>query len=457
MSIEESLSRTDRALKESRLRSFLELCEAGIREFPELSLLYHYNSGALCFNDIGNGEKARSYFEAAWVDPPDRIHPEGCRTAKANACENMMILSLSYEEYDQWANRLKEYDPGNRILVEQTKMIRELRDSLLPWSHAMLRICGPYLREDVGLFGMAASVMQLMLKNRAELRLNHSDHRQVVLVYAALPVRLTGKTGERMHRECGGSDPREFDFILEDAIPAVEEYTKEYPDDGRVTELAGWMRRTLTELRQWASAQSNGTRRGADPSGNTEVPAAGLTHKAFNLVEQRRYREAIAVLEQAIESDPQCGDAYNELAFIYGRAMRDWEKAEEYARRAMECDCGNPKFQNTLFAVQVEIAKQLKTKKQVEEAAARQLAAIDRAIRDNPAYASLHLARAGLLALQGARREEWEGELEKAKDIYAASGHLGTHLEASPEAVGKIMRENNERCAQLATLHDGKR
>ncbi len=187
----------------------------------------------------------------------------------------------------------------------------------------------------------------------------------------------------------------------------------------------------------------------SEPS--NEMAAAGLANKAFHLVEQGKYDSAIELLRQAIKIDPLCGDAYNELAFIYGRVKSDLDLAEEYARLAVECDPGNPKFYNAINGIQLMRVKRLRTRREIRESVGQRLQEIQHNIDKAPSYPPAYLAKATVLALNGEPTHIWEAELRHAEELYSQRSISAAGLPLTPDLVSNIITRNHNLCLEMSS------
>ena len=187
---------------------------------------------------------------------------------------------------------------------------------------------------------------------------------------------------------------------------------------------------------------------------SNKVKAAELTNKAFHLVEQGEYDSAIELLKQAIKADSLCGDAYNELAFIYGKIGGDLDLAEEYAWRAVECDPQNPKFYNTINGIQLARVTRLKTRREIRKSMEQRLQTIQRSIDNNPSYPPAYLSKAVALALSGKPRDIWEAELKRAEQLYLELGISGAGLRVTPDQIKTIIARNYKQCLEVSSYWD---
>jgi hypothetical protein len=223
------------AIGTHRLSTAMALCEEALEWYPDKAPFWCYQLGFLHQVMAGNGEQARPWYERAWRSHEQAVtadSPEDLQKFAGFACENMMLLSLSYEEYERWAKRLQQLRPYELILQEQWPEIRELREKGTPWRHAMASIAGTYYNHEAKKGtggGFAASIWQLLLINRRKLRVPRDEWRVAVLGYVGQLLLLGDSHGLRP-----GIPVREFAFALEDALPLVQEYLAENPSDKEV-------------------------------------------------------------------------------------------------------------------------------------------------------------------------------------------------------------------------------
>jgi tetratricopeptide (TPR) repeat protein len=180
--------------------------------------------------------------------------------------------------------------------------------------------------------------------------------------------------------------------------------------------------------------------------------AKSLTNRAFFLVEAGDYQGAIVLLNRATQIDPSYGHAHNETAFVYGRKLRQFDLAEQAARRAIECDPHNPKFHNALLGITRDRVTLLKTRKEVLAQVGKLLREIDAAIAANPEYPPLRLCRAANLALCGRPEEEWQAEVDAARQLYGGRIRAASGLRLQVGDVDAILSRSRSECAEMARL-----
>ncbi len=143
-----------------------------------------------------------------------------------------MILSLSYDEYESWAERLRALQPANDILRGQLPSVRDMRERGHPWSDVMFTLATGYYNRndpthDLGRYGAGRSIVHLLLVNRKTLRLSRQKWAGAVDEYSALTHRICADALKRV----GPSRVDEFLFIMGDALPLVREYVDSNPGD----------------------------------------------------------------------------------------------------------------------------------------------------------------------------------------------------------------------------------
>lgn len=259
--------------EQRRYKSAKELYQQALDRFPEHTLNTAFNYGVLNQMFIGNGEEARQLYETAVKERyrTDQITPhkdqrEFLDQIEANACENMMLISLSYEEYDDWSNRLEKLQPEAAILTGQKPKIHELRDHGYPWSHVMQVIAqssyhsDPHTKKASGRPANAASIYKLLLKNRRTLRLPRKEYRLVIIGYASLISMIWAECGYEMEKARGQLYPDEFNSIVTDALPEVEEYVKANPTDSKGQEVLKLIKDGLKQTAQHVVTKPNHVR-----------------------------------------------------------------------------------------------------------------------------------------------------------------------------------------------------
>lgn len=253
-------------LEGKRIRSAVEACK-GIDHIPDagerLTGLYHL--ACIYWECVGDGESARRSFRAvddcAVTIPVQEyaLLADEFNELVANSRENLMLLSLSFEEYGKWAKSLGEIYPDADILRGQVPQINRLQDQGHPWSKVMQVFAGTYYNRndrarDPGKYGAAACTYQLLLRNRQVLHLPRGEWKQAVYEYGALLMRITldyARAADRIAMPWGSN---EILFIMEDGIPLLQECVEANPSDETLQMLWRNTQGHLQELRSAGAA-----------------------------------------------------------------------------------------------------------------------------------------------------------------------------------------------------------
>jgi len=210
-----------------------------LESWPEHASLLRYNLGALERSETGNGLKAREYFTTVAAGPRDddaaRSNPETMRQLLANSYENLMVLSLSYEEYYSWADKLESLQPDNPILTVNRPDTKQAEDRGHPWRACLETLTAGYWNQDhsadPGQYGNAASTFHLLLHHRSKLRLSRDQQTGAAFMYSASIARVHSACGMAMQSRYGFVNRADFDDIAAEAIPFVKDYCDHDPSD----------------------------------------------------------------------------------------------------------------------------------------------------------------------------------------------------------------------------------
>ena len=267
MTIASAIESTLSLIQQKRYRSALNAMRL-LRDSTQHSqsrIVVCYQCGVFHWKEIGDGESARDYFRAA-VEICQRElvlkHHKATEQIWANCCENLMLLSLSQEEYEQWAQQLEKLQPDNPILGEQRPKFRKALEEGHPWVDLMQSTASTFYNRndsnrDRGQYGCAASIWQLVLKNGKSLRLTRDDWGTAVYEHAALTMRIAQHAGQGMERLTRRpAEVEEFLFITDATVPFIDEYLIANPSDTvaqglreNVREFLSTMRSTVRETR----------------------------------------------------------------------------------------------------------------------------------------------------------------------------------------------------------------
>jgi len=253
MKILELLEKAEKAAGEGFLRTARRLYEEGLQRFPEHLLFLNFNLGAMLQMQVGDGVGARSSYKQALAGRSKSSmfsKPSGLDEIEANIYENSMLLSLSFEEYEEWSSRLEKFQPRNPIIRQQRPGIRDMKKRGHAWYMAMISIAkSGYDAEpskDPGRYAASASIFQLLLLNRRELRVPRNEHRFAVASYAALTVQAWSACGIAMEKVNRQGNFEEMNFVVEQAIPLVKEFVQSNPADREAAAALENMRNALS-------------------------------------------------------------------------------------------------------------------------------------------------------------------------------------------------------------------
>jgi tetratricopeptide (TPR) repeat protein len=242
-----AMERAISKLNVGRLKSARDEMLVALRDShkPLSKIEVAYNLGAIYWAQIGNGEKAREYYkqvvseaEKYGIPEVDKLFP----SIVANVCENMMHLSLSYEEFFYWEEKMRKLQPSDNVLRTWPPIIRKGQQKGLHWSEILLDIAySSYNRNNPGIdrgeYGRAVSTFHLMLVHRKDLRYSREIWGHVVYEYGALAMRIADNAVIKMAHSKQPENTEEFRFIVKDAIPFVEEYFQLNPSNTNVQQL----------------------------------------------------------------------------------------------------------------------------------------------------------------------------------------------------------------------------
>jgi tetratricopeptide (TPR) repeat protein len=246
----------ERAVQDGRLRTAKYLYERALAAYPQHRPLLHYNLGYCCEQKMADGEAARAHYQLAIES---RIRAEGIipkmniDLVEANACENLMLLSLSYDEYEKWASCLEQLQPGEEILHVQRVHVREMNERGLPWWRALDAFCDNYYsftdqRRNPGLYAKAAATYGLVIMHRHTLRVPPDEYRRIVGLYGSLVGKACAEYGEAMGRSRAGVDFSEIREMVRRALAIIEKCTDEVPGDVKMKELRTTLERMNPQM-----------------------------------------------------------------------------------------------------------------------------------------------------------------------------------------------------------------
>jgi hypothetical protein len=209
-----------------------------LTQIPDRRALASYNLGTIHWHSLGDGLSARREFLAT-IETFERNgygqHPR-LKVIHANACENMMLCALSFDEFEDFAKRLDALAPKEPILTGLVPDVRANRERGDAWSELLFDFAARNYnrndpKRDVGRYGQARSTYHLILTHRRDLRLSREDWRMAIYEFCALSMRMVSDCIKARGGDNDPDSPEEFLPILTEAIPLMDEYLDAFPGD----------------------------------------------------------------------------------------------------------------------------------------------------------------------------------------------------------------------------------
>ena len=243
-------------------KSAIQHYEQALEMLPEHTMVLAYNLGAMYQTELGYGDKAKACYMKVieWHnaqpnyyqnDPRARIKLD---TILANAYENLSLLSDSFEEIYQWAEKVWEINPNEEALRENIRDIRKAQERGIRWALVYFETSQLFWNaepsKDRGLYGFGASIYRRLLQNRRSFRLDRQLYEFCANGYGGLMLKIVGNIGKNMEAKLGRVEVNEVAFIIEDAITILREYLSVNQHDDRVRNCVGHLEETLTRMKQ---------------------------------------------------------------------------------------------------------------------------------------------------------------------------------------------------------------
>ncbi|MBP7828694.1 MAG: hypothetical protein KA248_02115 [Kiritimatiellae bacterium] len=236
---QEAIRAAERGLLQTALTRFQQALDSTTNALERA--LAAYQLGAFHWGETGEGSAAREFFQqtirewrqglSMWAGgrPPPKT------TVVANAAENLMLMSLSFDEFDQWSEVLRSEAPDEPILSELAPVFQQKREEGVPWGEVILHYAFAYVRSP-GLGGgshpsSGACIFRLLIENRKALRLSRQNWRIAILGYVEAMCSVLGRAEDLMRKAAGGYQPAELAFAHPFMVKCVEEYCAENPAD----------------------------------------------------------------------------------------------------------------------------------------------------------------------------------------------------------------------------------
>jgi len=214
-------------------------------QYPLYKIVVSYDLGAVFWDRIGIGNKAKEFYqnviyvgEKYGADKVELVFP----TMIAKACENLMLLSISYEEYYKWAEKLRVLQPNADILRSMVLNVREYQERGFSWYQTLIGIalesCDRSSHaKNRGEYARALATYQLILLNRRTMRLLREDWSNIVNEYATLALQVCLDSKMKMKFTNKIEEIKEVSIVSNEALLFVEEYFSLNPSDKIIESL----------------------------------------------------------------------------------------------------------------------------------------------------------------------------------------------------------------------------
>jgi hypothetical protein len=265
MSFEDDANEFERLMDAGRYLPALAVLQRAREMYrdPLSRLFATYNIATLHWDKLGDGISARQeMLEAAKPGPAGANHPM-FKLLRANALENLMLSSLSFEEFDRFTSELRDLDPEMPVVSGLPPIFHGMREHGSPWSSCLIycAICN-YDRNDPsidrGRYGVGKSTYHLLLANRKQLRLSREDWRMAIYEYSALALRMTTDCMIRRGDDRDPYPPAEYLPILSSSYALVDEYLGAHPGDKRIREIRANMQAMVDDTYLHRRARGGG-------------------------------------------------------------------------------------------------------------------------------------------------------------------------------------------------------
>jgi len=252
--------------KKYQYKSAIETYQFGLKVMPEHTLFLAYNTGVLYQTVLGFGDYAKEYYLKAveWhkehsdylLNNPDARWE--LDKILSNVYENLSLLSESYEEMYDWAEKVWQINPKEEILRENIESTKRAQDKGVKWPDVYFELASLFWNtnpsKDRGLHGFGASIYRQLLVNRKKYRLSRQLYGYCANGYGGLMLLIISNIGKRAEKIPGNLIFNEVDFILDDSISLLTEYL----DTNRVQGCVGQLDeiRSKTKLGLWKSEET---------------------------------------------------------------------------------------------------------------------------------------------------------------------------------------------------------
>lgn len=239
------LESAQRASSAGRVRTASVTYQTALDDYPEHSLQLNFNIGCVCEQLLADGIQARKAYQAAVDSKAGRMPIHGfppVYIVEANTLENLMLLSLSFDEYEDWAARLERFNSQVKILHVQRAWVRKMYKRGLPWWRVLDRFCVNYSdltdsSSDAGQYSKAAATYGLILAHRQVFRVPRVEFHQRVLRYGINILAACEGYRTRMGSTSRFQLQRELQPITEPAIAFIDDFAREFRSDPKLQRI----------------------------------------------------------------------------------------------------------------------------------------------------------------------------------------------------------------------------
>jgi len=253
LKITDILTATEKLTQQRQYR----LAREQFRELERSSLtvqdrcMIAYNRGVFDWVHIGDGIEARKHFSVARDLAKTEMQESSSRHILANTAENLMVLAISYEEFYEEAETLAELSPSESILQQQLPQTRLWQKDGLPWNDVMCARSRDYWNEDPQLdparYGCAASILQVMLSHRKQLRIDAESYRTWLHTWVTLLFRHFDASSDEQ-QVIDSASHWELNVLFEPTITPLEKFVAGHLLDKEMLEELRGVRSMIMDI-----------------------------------------------------------------------------------------------------------------------------------------------------------------------------------------------------------------
>jgi hypothetical protein len=251
ITFDQLFAQIDRRIEQGQLKTPLEnlMAIATHSSTPQaVRAKAYYDIGVLFYKHIGDGEKARTHFIKASDLCTQIVSMTDWRIQVLHVftLENLLLLSLSYEEFELLAEQIRTLNSDSATL-SMISGIQERKAKGASWAEVM-GFLGSYAFEQND-YPLMASVFHLMLAHRRTLRLPKQQWRYATRSYGEAIRYIVAVYGDRIQKERRISSI-EILFLGEDALAVLNEYLNDNSSDDEVMEVKKDIEEMVHHLRR---------------------------------------------------------------------------------------------------------------------------------------------------------------------------------------------------------------